>query len=107
MIKFRNILFVGVMLLMAQLAIQAQITTGSIAGTVTDAAGALVPGATITVAGQSGEKYTATTNAEGYFSIQAVQAGSLLYKLTISAASFKTTVVENVKVNVATPSTVN
>ncbi len=90
-----------------QIAIQAQITTGSISGTVTDAAGALVPGATVTVKGKSGQEYTAITNESGYYNIPGVTAGSLTYTVTVTASNFKTHVVQNVKVDVATPSTVN
>src|SRR5437870_923235 len=87
--------------------VQAQITTGSISGTVTDVSGAVVPGATVTVKGQSGQNYTAVTNGEGVYTIPGVQAGTPTYTVTISSAGFKTSVVQNVKVDVATPATVN
>lgn len=105
--KFTNILAVGLMLLLAQFAVQAQLTTGSISGTVTDSAGAVVPGASVSVKGQGGQIYTATTSGDGVYVIPGVQAGTPTYTVTITAPNFKTLVVQNVKVNVATPATVN
>src|SRR2546421_2809194 len=94
-------------ILIAATAMHAQITTGSLSGTVTDTTGALVAGATVNVKGQNGQKYTATTNGEGVYTIPGVQAGTPTYTLTVSAPNFKTVVVQNVKVDVATPATVN
>jgi Carboxypeptidase regulatory-like domain len=105
--KFNKILIVGLMLIITQVAIQAQLTTGSISGTVTDSSGAVVPGATVNVKGQSGQNYTATTNGDGVYTIPGVQAGSPTYTVTITASNFKTSVTQNVKVDVATPATVN
>lgn len=97
--------FVFVMLaLSAHITVQAQVT-GSISGTVTDQTGAVVPGATVSVRGAAGEAFTVTTNSNGLYSIPGVASG--LYKVTITAPNFKTSVVENVKVDVGTPSTVN
>jgi len=92
-------------LVTCQLVIQAQGTTGSIPGTVTDQTGAVVPGANVTVKGEAGQKCTAATNGTGVFTIRGVPAGT--YTVTITAPSFKTAVIQNVKVDVATPATVN
>ncbi len=97
----------GLVLLLAQASIQAQITTGSIQGTVTDSRGAVVPGATVSVKGSAGESFTAVTNESGGFVIPGVAAGAPTYTVRITAKNFKTSLVENVKVDVATPSTVN
>lgn len=105
--KLSSILMAVAAICCLQFAIQAQITTGSISGTVTDAAGAVVPGATVTVKGTSGQQYTAATNDSGYYNIPGVTAGSPTYTVTVTATNFKTYVVQNVKVDVATPSTVN
>ena len=52
----------------------AQTDQGRIAGTVTDANGALVPGATIVVKNErTGEERTATTNEVGYFIVSALR----------------------------------
>jgi hypothetical protein len=105
--KLFNVLALAAMLIFAHAAVHAQTTTGSISGTVTDASGAVVPGATVTVKGENGQSYTAISNSEGVYTIPGVQAGTPTYTVTVSAANFKTSVIKNVKVDVATPATVN
>ncbi|MBV9216477.1 MAG: carboxypeptidase regulatory-like domain-containing protein, partial [Acidobacteria bacterium] len=101
--KFTQILMVGLALLLAQIAIQAQVN-GSISGTVTDQNGAVVPGATVKVLGP-GIDFTATTGEAGTYKIPAVPNG--VYTVTITGQGFKTTNVRNVKVDVGTPTTVD
>ena len=84
--------------------VQAQVL-GSIAGTVRDSAGAYVPGASVTVRGEAGQEFTATTNNDGAYNIPAVAAG--FYTANISAPNFKTSIVQNIKVDVGTPATVD
>lgn len=92
------------LLLILQVGVFAQ-TTGSIAGTVTDLNDAVVSGATVTVTGEAGQNYTATTNSAGVYNIPAVASG--FYTVTVTGSGFKTYVVQNVKVDVGTPATVN
>ncbi|HJP93655.1 MAG TPA: TonB-dependent receptor [Pyrinomonadaceae bacterium] len=81
-------------------------STGSIAGTISDPTSAVVPGATITVKNNATtQEYTATTADNGTFSVPALNSGT--YTVTIAAPGFKTTVLQNVKVDVGTPSSVN
>lgn len=62
----------------------AQTDQGRIAGTVTDSAGGLVPGATIVVKNErTGEERTATTNETGYFMVSSLRPSS--YSVTASA----------------------
>jgi hypothetical protein len=84
--------------------VQAQVL-GSIAGTVRDSAGAVVPGASVTVKGEAGQEFNATTNGDGVYRIPAVSAG--FYTATITAPNFKTSIVQNIKVDVGTPATVD
>src|SRR5829696_1443764 len=84
--------------------VQAQVL-GSIAGTVRDSAGAYVPGASVTVKGEAGQEFTATTNSDGIYRIPAVAAG--FYTATITAPNFKTSIIQNIKVDVGTPATVD
>jgi hypothetical protein len=102
--KLFSVLAVLSIFIFSQQAIQAQ-TTGSIAGTVVDQTGAVVPNATVTVRGQSGQEFTVNTSDNGTYSIPAVAAG--FYTVTVTSANFKTTVVQNVKVNVGVPATVD
>src|SRR5215212_7780923 len=105
--KSTTILMAILVLVTCQIVIQAQITTGSISGTVTDQTGAVVPGANVTVKGEAGQHYTAVTKGDGVYTIPGVPAGSATYTVTITAPSFKTAVIQNVKVDVSTPATVN
>src|SRR5215213_1442735 len=105
--KFTTILITMLVLVTCQLVIQAQSTTGSISGTVTDQTGAVVPGANVTVKGEAGQQYTAVTKGDGVFTIPGVPAGTPTYTVTITAPSFKTAVIQNVKVDISTPATVN
>src|SRR5215217_8515776 len=105
--KFTTILMAMLVLVTCQIVIQAQGTTGSISGTVTDQTGAVVPGANVTVKGEAGQQFTAVTKGDGVFTIPGVPAGTPTYTVTITAPSFKTAVIQKVKVDVATPATVN
>lgn len=97
-------LAVLVLIFSYQMTVQAQ-TTGAIAGTIVDTNGSVVPNATVTVKGEGGQEFTATTSSNGTYNIPAVQNG--FYTVTITANGFKTSVVSNVKVNVGTPVTVD
>ena len=85
--KFTKFLIVGLALLMTQIAIHAQ-STGSIAGSVTDPNGAVVPGATVKVKGSAGQEFSAVTNDNGGYRIPSVANGT--YSVTITATGFKT-----------------
>ena len=101
--KFTKFLIVGLTILIAQIAIYAQ--TGSISGTVTDPNGAVVPGATVKVKGESGQEFSSVSNDSGVYRIPAVSNGT--YTVTVTAQGFKTSAVTNVKVDVGTPITVD
>ena len=63
-------------------------TTSAIQGTVTDATGAFVPGAEVTVTLVStGRALTVTTNPEGFYSADGLSTG--LYDVSIKKAGFK------------------
>jgi hypothetical protein len=72
---------------------------------VVDPNSAVVPNATVSVRGQSGQEFTANTGSNGIYTIPAVASG--FYTVTISAPGFKTSVTTNVKVDVGLPTTVD
>lgn len=88
----------------AQVSVSAQ-TTGSIAGTVVDANGAVVPNAAVLILGEGGQQFDVTTSENGTFRVPAVASG--VYTVTITAANFKKSIVENVKVDVGLPTTID
>jgi len=67
----------------------AQSIQSTILGTVTDSAGAMVPGATVTVRNEGTNfSQTATTGADGGYRMAGLQTG--FYQVTVSAPGFKT-----------------
>ncbi len=81
--------------------------TGSIAGTIRDASGAVLPGATVTVKGPAlqRESATATTTAEGTYRIPLVPPG--VYEVTVELAGFTTQTRKNIEVAINQLSTVD
>jgi hypothetical protein len=82
----------------------AQTTKGTISGTVTDTAGAVVVGAKVVATDSAtGDSRTVTTNASGGFRIDAVNPGT--YVIEISAPTFSNLKIGNVQVvqSVVTP----
>lgn len=79
--------------------LQAQVDTGSILGTVTDASGAAVTGAKVTLTNEgTGAELTTSTGADGGYKFTPVRVGS--YKLSASLQGFQTVVQTGVVVNV-------
>ncbi len=80
--------------------------TGQITGTVTDAAGAVVPGASVTVTNLATSlTREVNTGGEGDFAVPLLPPGR--YKVEVSAKGFKRTVVTELEVNVTQTSTLN
>ena len=72
--------------------------TSSLAGTVTDSSGAIIPGANVTITNNATNvAFETVTNEQGAFSLPAIDAGS--YTVTISLTGFKTAVLKNVVMN--------
>ena len=83
-----------------------QAVYGSIFGTVTDASGAAVPNATVTIT-NTGKNVSETTktNESGNYNQTRLIPGT--YRVKVEASNFKSAVIETVVVNVDTASTAN
>ncbi len=87
-------------------AAMSQTTTSRLDGSVKDQTGAAIFGATVTLTNvTTNETITTTTNEQGLFVFPQVRSG--LYRVIAEASGFKKTAVENVKVDVGIPTTVN
>src|SRR5580692_5853545 len=74
--------------------------SGSLAGTVEDASGAVAPGVQVEVVNQqTGAKFPATTNDKGGFYVGNLEFG--LYTVTATKQGFRVTTVKDVKVDTA------
>ncbi|HEX8071187.1 MAG TPA: TonB-dependent receptor [Pyrinomonadaceae bacterium] len=97
---------VALIALLSAAAFGQAVTTGAIAGTVTDQAGAIVANANVSVKNDATGNVTETQTADnGTFNVASLPTGS--YTVTISAPNFKQTIVKDVKVNVGSPSSIN
>ena len=100
--KFTKILIAGLALFMCQIAIFGQAQTGTLRGTITDANGGVVAGATVTAANEATGVVpgTYTTNGEGNFQIPNLVPGK--YIVTVEQAGFSKKVVTDVNVKLGT-----
>ena len=91
---------VAIMVLLAAASLMAQTFRGTILGTVTDASGAVVAGATVRVRNVgTGQERTTTTSPDGSYAIPELPIGS--YTVTVTQTGFQTAVANNVDVSVA------
>jgi len=94
-------IFFFVFFLLTAVSLWAQTFRGTILGTVTDPSGKLVAGATVKVKNAgTGLERTATTGADGGYSIPELPIGT--YTVTVTQSGFQTSATTNVEVNVAT-----
>ncbi len=102
----KNLLCLFVVLLSLATSALAQTNRGGISGTVTDATGAVVPGAKVTITNAgTNQVQTLTTSADGAFS--ALSLDPVVYRITVEATGFKKAVLNNVKVDTASTATAN
>jgi len=97
--KYRARTLVLFLLLLFPLSAPSQTTVSTIEGTIKDAQGSVVSGAQVVVNSPAlGIERTATTDANGFYRINALPAGN--YSLTISHSGFSTRTFENVELTV-------
>ncbi len=91
--RYQHVLRAGLAAACFTVAASAQTITGDIGGTVTDATGAVVPGAKVTATNVATNVATSTTtNEAGIYSLRFLQVGK--YKVSVTAPNFTTTVTE-------------
>src|SRR5262245_11149573 len=75
----------------------AQTYTGTVAGTVNDEQGGVLPGATVTLAGKTGSR-SSVTDAKGEYRFTAVDPGT--YDITVEMQGFRPKKLESVVVTI-------
>lgn len=104
--KYLSVTFALALLLSIQGAAIAQTDQGRIVGTVTDANGAVLPGATVLVKNnRTGEERTATSSAEGYYQVTSLKPS--FYVVAANATNFAETSMPEVQVSVGQELTLN
>lgn len=84
----------------------AQVLYGSITGTVSDASGSVVPGASVTATSvETGNQTKAETNTAGLFTLNNLRPG--IYNVTVTAQGFRTVTQEGLNVVINTVSRAN
>src|SRR6266487_87799 len=92
--------------LFCSFAVIGQTNKGGISGTVTDANGAAVPGATVTVTNLGTKQESKVTTSEtGAFSVSSLEPVS--YSIVVEATGFKKALVGSLKVDTATIASAN
>jgi carboxypeptidase family protein len=88
--RFTVLFLIAVSLLLCASLVVAQtsVSTGSVSGNVTDATGAVLPNAKITVTGPTGQTLRAVTSGAGSYSVAGLIPGS--YSVRVEAKGFKT-----------------
>ncbi len=103
----RLVWLLALLLLASPFAVRAQELTATLAGTVTDSSGAVIPGATLSITrnGVNATGRTVESDAAGYFMVTNLQAST--YDVKVVATGFATYVAKNVILNVAEKHTLN
>ncbi len=102
----KPILVTTLFLLLSSFVFAQTTATGTLEGTVTDASGAIVPGAQVKVSNAAnGQNFETTSNERGYWVIASLP--SAVYHVTVNQAGFKTFSENGVKVDAGTPAKVN
>ena len=100
-------LLIGVLLLVSASILEAQVTVGSIAGTVRDSSGAVVPGVTVTLTSEAliGGARTQKTDETGFYKFLDLKPGE--YVLKFEQQGFKTLSSSGIVISSGFQATVN
>jgi outer membrane receptor protein involved in Fe transport len=103
----RYLAIAGMALLLVASRGAAQVQTGSITGTITDASGAVLPGATVTLTGEKliGGAAALVTDAAGAYRFDRLPPGA--YTVKFELQGFKTVTRDDIRVSAAFVATVN
>src|SRR5436309_828683 len=83
-----------------------QTTSSRISGSVVDPQGSAVPAATVTIVNPvTGQTFSTTTNSQGDYVVPSVPAAT--YRITVEAKGFRTTILNDIKIDAAVPASVN
>ncbi len=97
---------ISIFILVLSLAIIGQTNRGGITGTVSDSKGAAVPGAKVTITNVGTNKsIVLTTSSEGVYIASSLDP--VVYDIKVEAVNFKKALVQKVKVDTASTSTIN
>jgi hypothetical protein len=81
-------------------------TTSSLTGRVVDSSGGVIPGADVLIKNtDTSTEFKTITSDNGTFSVPALSAGT--YSATVTVPNFKVAVVNNIKLEVGVPATIN
>lgn len=95
----RPLRIASVYLLFAACALAQLATTTSLVGTITDSSGKVIPGAVVTaVETGTDDKYTATTNGQGYYAMDFVRVGT--YNVTAAMPGFQKVTTTGISVSI-------
>jgi Carboxypeptidase regulatory-like domain/TonB-dependent Receptor Plug Domain len=91
---------------LAQVPAAAQTITATLSGEVKDSAGAVVPGATVTVTNsETGNTKTTETNDDGRYTVTFLQPGT--YRITVAKTGFAESVRDNIRLEIAQTATLD
>ena len=101
----RRLLLAVVLVLVSSTSGFAQGASQSLSGVVVDAAGGVIPGASVVVLNKAtGEKFELTSNEAGAFAVPGIAVGT--YTVTVTLQSFKTAVISDVRIVTGTAANV-
>lgn len=98
--------FLLLLLLLSSSSAHAQVANGAISGTVTDASGAIIPGASVTITNTAtGAARTLQTDSSGFYSFEGLTVGQ--YKVAVSKGGFQSNVAAGIQIDPGTRRTDN